>query len=106
MNCTNDAECDADETCNTEFTPGLCVDRWTGQRRSQARLTRTAAALTANLLGFADADDFPTRIALRTFDFNRGMCEKGSGVEAGHPCASKSDCAGGTCTPAARLRRA
>ena len=101
VNCTNDAECDADETCNTEFTPGLCVDRWTGQRRSQARLTRTAAALTANLLDFADADDFPTRIALRTFDFNRGMCEKGSGVEAGHPCASKSDCAGGTCTPAA-----
>ena len=34
-----------------------------------ARISRTAAALTANLLDYADDDDEPTRVPIRSYDF-------------------------------------
>lgn len=74
---------------------GLCHDSWTGQRHSQALLSRTAASLTANFFDFADGDDSPTRIALRSFDFNRGRCYQGA--NDGLPCVSATDCLGGQC---------
>ena len=84
------------EICNT--TLALCVDAWTHQTHSQALISRTAAALTANLIDYADADadDIPTRIALRSFDFTRGVCTKGT---AGLVCDKDTDCgAGGVCS--------
>ncbi len=82
----------------------ICVDAWTGQTHSQALISRTAASLTANLIDYADADpgDVPTRIALRSFDFNRGVCAKGT---AGLVCDKDADCVGGganSCLPPAR----
>jgi hypothetical protein len=111
--------CPAGEVCNT--TLGLCVDAWTRQTHSQALISRTAAALTANLIDYADweckggprdsqscAKDgdcqggtcqdrgIPTRIALRSFDFTRGVCTKGPNT--GRVCDTVADCgAGGLC---------
>jgi hypothetical protein len=85
------------------------VDAWTGQTHSQALVSRTAAALTANLIDYADLEclggprdtefctenadcpsgtcadrGIPTRVAVRSLDFTRGMCVKGT--NAGRAC--------------------
>ena len=109
----------------------LCVDAWTLQAHSANQLSRTAAALTANLIDFADgpecvggakadwpcatdADcpgascgkDLPTRVAVRSFDFedpttagrpvpNARVCT--GGAKPGQACVSDNDCGGGTC---------
>ncbi|MFH1107590.1 MAG: hypothetical protein V1790_00105 [Planctomycetota bacterium] len=120
--CTTNADCmggvGGGEVCDPAI--GLCVDAWTRQTHSQALISRTAAALTANLIDYADwecmggprdsqscAKDgdcpggtcqdrgIPTRVALRSFDFTQGVCTKGT---AGRVCNTNADCgAGGLC---------
>ncbi len=75
-----------------------CIDPWTGQTHSQALISRTAAALTANFIDYADADDNPTRIALRSLDLEKGMCI--TGPNTGQACDMDWDClTGGVCSP-------
>jgi hypothetical protein len=95
-----------------------CVDPVTRQRRYATLLTRTAAALTANFIDYADLEcmggtrdqewcstnvdcpggacqdrGIPTRIALRSFDFVQGVCTRGP--NSGKACNIDSDCGGG-----------
>jgi len=87
----------AGEVCDPAI--GLCVDAWTGQTHSQALISRTAAALTANLIDYADADDIPTRIALRSLDLTAGLCIAPP-ASVGRACDMDADCgSGGTCSP-------
>ncbi len=86
----------AGEICDSALD--RCVDVWTGQTRSQARISRTAAALTANMIDYADADDVPTRISLRMLDLDPGMCSSGPNI--GRTCEMNSDCGTvGRCYP-------
>ncbi|RME38863.1 MAG: hypothetical protein D6788_06545, partial [Planctomycetota bacterium] len=66
---TGDIDCLAGETCDNS-NPNLptCTDTALGLPARIVRPSRTAASLTANLIDFADADNIPTRIALRSFD--------------------------------------
>lgn len=98
----DDVECDLNNPCDVPgevcvstdimSTVGICRDVWTWQRHSQAALSRTAASLTANLFDFADGDGIPTRIALRSFDFTRGVCDRNSPGVQGWPCRKDSEC--------------
>lgn len=88
----------------TEPCEAFCVDRVTLQRRSLSLLSRTAASLTANMVDYEDADDIPTRVALRSFDF-AGLdprdCQGGG--NAGEPCRIDGECPDprpGTCRTA------
>ncbi len=85
------------EQCNT--TLDRCMDPWTGQTHSQSLISRTAAALTANLIDYADADDIPTRIALRSLDLTTGLCIAPP-ANTGRACDVDADCGtGGLCAP-------
>ncbi|MBI1825143.1 MAG: hypothetical protein HYR83_02040, partial [Planctomycetes bacterium] len=96
-----DVDCSAGEYCDAPVgaTAGVCRDVWTNQRHSINQLTRTAASLTANLIDYADADDNPTRIAIRDLDFNEADPRCDVGANAGQVCklGSPSDCPGGVC---------
>ena len=101
--CANDADCNPPGAPQGEqfclFTkpspaPGVCADRWTKQRRSEALIARTAASLTANMIDFADADNVPTRVAIRDFEF---IAKCKDGANQNRPCASDADCPGGSC---------
>jgi len=100
--CTTNADCASGEFCLIPpgMMTGTCTDVWTYQTHSQALISRTAAALTANFLDYSDGDDVPTRIALRSFDFTRGVCAKGANT--GRVCDTVADCGtGGVCAPPA-----
>jgi hypothetical protein len=100
VQCPPATACAAGEVCNT--TLGLCVDAWTGQTHTQALISRTAASLTANFLDYADTDDVPTRVALRSMDFAPGMCI--TGPNTGGACGIDADCGpGGLCSPPQRV---
>lgn len=76
---------------------GLCADNLTRQPRSQALLSRTAASLTANLIDYADADNVPTRIALRDFDFSKPYAagreiDTNTILSPKKYCSSNADC--------------
>ena len=60
--------CPAGEFCYSD--DNRCYDEITGQSHRLSLLSRTAASLTANMLDYLDADDIPTRIGLRSFDFS------------------------------------
>jgi hypothetical protein len=82
---------------------GFCGDPATRQRRSLALVSRTAASLTANMIDFVDQDFVPTRVRLRSFDFNNddyGDCYGGGAM--GEPCRTNTDCPAGTCRPPAK----
>jgi hypothetical protein len=106
-----DKECVTDNDCNPpgvalgeQYCPPppasnpnalrFCADRWTKQRRSEALIARTAASLTANMIDFADADNVPTRVPIRDFEFI-AKCKDGANQNS--PCASDTDCPGGSC---------
>ena len=97
----DNSKCRADEffliTDPTTSPPtGVCADRWTWQRRSQALISRTAASLTANMIDFVDSDNIPTRIAVRNFDFTPRCI---GGGKQNLPCnpADLSSCPNGIC---------
>lgn len=94
--CTNNGECRSDEYCQIlpSATLGVCADRWTRLRRSEALVSRTAASLTANMIDFVDSDNSPVQIAVRNFDFSL-RCNSGSNHNS--PCTGSADCPGGTC---------
>ena len=76
-----------------------CLDAWTRQTRSQALVSRTAAALTANFLDYADADEIPTRVPVRSLDLSTGLCLLPV-ASAGRPCDMDADCGpAGLCSP-------
>lgn len=96
---TTAAACNAPagETWNAVLSQ--CLDAWTGQTRSQALVSRTAAALTANLIDYADADDNPTRIPLRSLDLSTGLCISPP-LSVGFVCEMDANCGnGGICLP-------
>ncbi|MDO8630915.1 MAG: hypothetical protein Q7R41_10520, partial [Phycisphaerales bacterium] len=91
--------CNVSEFClitNPSASPpnGVCADRWTRQRRSEALIARTAASLTANMIDFVDADNVPTRVAIRDFEF---IAKCKDGTNQNRPCASDTDCPVGSC---------
>jgi hypothetical protein len=96
----DDRSCSADADCapgSFQCLNSRCIDPWTGQRRPQALLSQLAASLTANMLDYADADDIPTRIALRSFDFQTFVCmtedeEQQQLVAPLKTCAINADC--------------
>ncbi len=97
----NNANCNADEFCsefdyanNPSKPVYLCSDKFTGLPRSESRVNRTAASLTANFFDFADKDDIPTRIAIRMMSFDMGVCT--GGTQAGRVCRTELDCPGGS----------
>jgi len=121
--CTVPGDCDAQtERCSGDLNkPGLCVDRVLNLPRHQARATRTAASLTANLLDYMDnrvcvggefdgagcandrdcgggsafcgPADAPTRVAIRSFDFGGGVCVgKPGATYVGEYCRTNDDC--------------
>ncbi len=67
-----DIDCDAANPCPgrdaCSTLDGLCHDFDTLETHRQALLSRTAASLTANLIDYMDANDVPTRVALRSMD--------------------------------------
>ena len=88
--CSGVGQCDADEVCaqyyhaGAPLTEGVCADPALVEEvaavggtllekrplsRRLAKISRTAAALTANLIDFADKDETPTRVELRSTDF-------------------------------------
>ena len=124
--CTQDDNCAAYEYCSPavgDNLPGACRDRTTDQLHRPNVITRTAAALTANLIDYADREcqggardqlscrvdsdcpsgtcqdrGIPTRIALRSFDFTEGVCTRGPNT--GKACIADTDCgSGGVCAP-------
>lgn len=95
----NTNECNPDEYCSPiNYTPNqgvptyYCADKWTGLRRSEARLTRTAASLTANFFDFEDGNSVPTAIPIRMMDFDpaHGICAEGD--EPGRVCTGNNQC--------------
>jgi hypothetical protein len=88
--------CDASEFCliETGAVTGVCADLWTRTRRSEALVARTAASLTANMIDFVDADNVPTRVAIRNFEF---VTKCNGGTNHNLPCASPADCGGSAC---------
>ncbi len=127
--CTQDDNCAAYEYCSPavgDNLPGACRDRTTDQLHRPNVITRTAAALTANLIDYADREcqggardqlscrvdsdcpsgtcqdrGIPTRIALRSFDFTEGVCTRGANM--GKACVAVTDCgSGGVCSPPLR----
>ncbi len=73
---------------------GVCADRWTRQLRSEAMISRTAASLTANMIDFADADDVPSRVAIRDLEFTTKCL---GGTNHYLPCSVDADCPSGAC---------
>lgn len=51
--------------------PDPDTDRWVISEAQLEQLEFTAASLTANLLDFADEDDVPTAVAIRSMDFTK-----------------------------------
>jgi hypothetical protein len=109
-------------------TQNQCLDVWTGQTRSQALVSRTAAALTANLIDYADLEclggprekescsvaadcpggtcedrGIPSRVAIRSMNFVSGVCI--IGPVTGNACEIDLDCGGqlGSCSPPQRV---
>jgi hypothetical protein len=105
--CTTDEDCLAEgesapgrEFCGTHLQSPVCIDRVLRLPRRDAKITRTAASLTANLLDYMDVgacllgpndglpcrsnadcpsgscpqDDMPTRVAVRYLTFDGGIC--------------------------------
>lgn len=99
--CFVDADCPLG-ACRLEQN---CYDPVSGQSHRLSLLSRTAASLTANMLDFVDADDIPTRVALRSFDFDipetagRIMSACVGSANAGDRCVADGECPGGDCTP-------
>ncbi len=119
--CMTDGDCPAFEYCWPvvgDAAPGACRDRVTDQLHRPNVITRTAAALTANMIDYVDLEcaggsrdlepcaenadcpsgtcadrGIPTRIPLRSFDFIEGVCDKGSNL--GRACLSDANCGTG-----------
>lgn len=106
ITCTNDADCPATEYCPPAGVDRVCRDKVTNQRHRTNLITRTAAALTANMLDYVDLEcqggardgqscrtntdcggtpcvdrAIPTRVALRSFDFAHPVCITRNGQE-------------------------
>ena len=87
--------CDPSEFCLiTTGAAGVCADLWTRMPRSEALVARTAASLTANMIDFVDADNVPSRVAIRNLEF---VTKCNGGTNHNLPCASATDCGGSAC---------
>ncbi len=108
-NCAADADCWGYEKCVIPVgaTVGSCRDVVTNQPHRLNAITRTAAALTANMIDFKDFDDpngdgiddfIPTRIALRSFDFTHRVCmTQRQLLPPVVECQTDADCPGAKC---------
>lgn len=125
--CFDNGDCvSGTEVCDTTRPEPVCVDMGTGRRTRRLDLiSRTAASLTANMIDYMDLEcqggpveidgmecrveadcdggacldrGIPTRIALRSFDFDERRCVDSS---VGTFCDTDADCSGGTCVPTA-----
>jgi hypothetical protein len=99
---TNIADCTADDSLEWDYVRLVCVDRVLRQPRRWARISRTAASLTANLLDFMDFDlvcrgGSKDGVGCHT-DGDCYACVGGSyGLK---PCTTDDDCPGGNCNTA------